>query len=200
MAVSTTKKVGYASTAAAAIIAAVVSVEGGWVNDPRDPGGETNHGITKAVAVAFGYTGSMKDLDVETATNIYITNYINKPGYGELITLSPAVGQKVVDAGVNAGTSRSSRWFQNSLNSLNRGGIDYPTIYVDGKVGAGTTNSYKALQKVRGKVRACEMVIKLMDAQQASHYMSLTNLSQYTPGWVDHRIGNVPLSKCKEEG
>jgi lysozyme family protein len=198
MAVSKKTVAGSAGGAVAAIVAAIFAVEGGYVNDPRDPGGETNHGVTVAVARDAGYTGAMKDLDLATATNIYVTNYINKPGYGELITLSPAVGQKLVDAGVNVGTARSSRWFQQSLNSLNRGGVDYASISVDGKVGPGTVRAYTQLQNKRGKVKACEMVIKLLDAQQSNHYTSLTNLSQYTPGWVDHRIGNVPLEKCRE--
>lgn len=186
------------STVVAAIVASVFAIEGGYVNNPKDPGGETNYGITKAVAVAYGYTGSMKELSKETATNIYVTNYINKPGYGDLITLSPAVGQKVVDAGVNAGTSRASLWLQGALNSLSRGGTDCPLLATDGKVGTGTTNGYKCLVRVRGKVKACELVIKLIDAQQSAHYMSLTNLSQFTVGWIDHRIGNVPLSRCSE--
>ena len=45
----------------------MIGHEGGYVNDPRDPGGETNHGVTKRVAVANGYTGSMKDLPLDTA-------------------------------------------------------------------------------------------------------------------------------------
>lgn len=192
------KVVGGTSGAVAAIVAAIFAVEGGYVNDPKDPGGETNHGITLATAQAAGYTGKMKDLDVSTATNIYITNYINKPGYGDLITLSPAVGQKVVDAGVNAGTSRSSTWFQQGLNSLSRGGVDYASITVDGKVGSASISAYKGLVNKRGKIKACEMMIKLLDAQQTTHYTSLTNLSQYTPGWIDARIGNVPLEKCRE--
>lgn len=198
MAISNLKKGVGASTAVAAIVAAIFAVEGGYVNDPKDPGGETNHGVTKAVAVNYGYTGSMKELPQETATNIYVTNYINKPGYGEIITLSPAVGQKLVDAGVNAGPARSSRWFQTALNSVNRGGKDYPPITVDGQVGSGTVQTYAALQRVRGKVGACELMLKLVDAQQASYYLSLTHLNVYTPGWVAHRIGNVPLSRCAE--
>lgn len=191
-------KVSIASTAAAAIVAAVLMKEGGYVNDPKDPGGETNHGITVAVARNAGYTGPMKDLSVDTAVNIYVTNYINKPGYGEIITLSPAVGQKLVDAGVNVGTSRSSTWFQQGLNSLSRGGVDYARVTVDGKIGPASIAAYQGLVKRRGKVKACELTIKLLDAQQTNHYMSLTNLSQYTPGWVDARIGNVPLEKCNE--
>lgn len=192
-------KLTLGSGAVLTILAAVFAGEGGYVNDPKDPGGETNHGITIAVARDYGYAGPMKELSKETATNIYLSNYINKPGYGDIITLSPAVGQKLVDAGVNTGTGRSSRWFQTSLNALNRGGKDYPNITVDGSIGLGSVNAYTALQKVRGKVKACEMVIKLMDAQQATHYMGLTKTPQYTPGWVDNRVGNVPLSKCKED-
>lgn len=193
------KKAGLGTTTVAAILAAIFAFEGGYVFDKNDPGGETNHGITKAVAVSYGYTGSMKALTQETATNIYVTNYINKPGYGDVITLSPAVGQKLVDAGVNAGPARSTRWFQFALNAVNRGGKDYPVIAVDGKMGKGTVAAYQSLQKVRGKVGACELVLKLVDAQQTMHYTSLTNLSMYTPGWVAHRIGNVPLSMCSED-
>jgi len=187
------------SGSAAAIIAAVVAHEGGYVNDPRDPGGETNRGVTISVARDYGYTGKMKDLSKETAANIYLTNYINKPGFGALITLSPAVGQKVVDVAVNTGAGRSARWFQSALNAFSRGGLDYPQVTVDGKIGEGTNATYISLQQKRGKVKACELVIKAMDAQQTNHYMSLTNLSQYTVGWVDNRIGNVPLSLCKED-
>lgn len=198
MTASNLKKGLGASTAVAAIVAAIFAVEGGYVNDPRDPGGETNHGITKRVAVANGYTGPMIALAPSVAEAIYTNEYIYSPGYDQVVELSPAVGHKVVDAGVNAGTSRSSRWLQTALNALNRGGKDYPPIYVDGRVGPSTVSAYKALQKVRGKVPACELILKLLDAQQAAHYMSLGHLNVYTPGWVAHRIGNVPLSRCKE--
>lgn len=202
MAISTTKKVGITGgigTVAAAIIAAIFSVEGGYSNDPKDPGGETNHGITKTVATQNGYTGAMKDLTQEMASSIYYKDYIEKPGFTPMLTISPVVTHKLVDAGVNAGPARSSRWFQLSLNSLNRGGKDYPQINVDGKVGAGTIRAYQSLQKVRGKVKACELTIKLLDAQQTTYYMGLTNLSQYMVGWMDNRIGNVPISRCQEE-
>lgn len=200
------KKVGLTG-ATAAILAAVFAMEGGLTTDPKDRGnwttgvigqGElkgTNFGIS---AMAFPSV-DIKNLTREQATNIYVTNYINKPGFGDIITLSPAVGQKVVDAGVNAGTSRSSRWFQQSMNHLSRGGVDFPQINVDGKIGAGTIQAFESLRRVRGKVRACELTLKLMDAQQATHYTSLVKTPQYIPGWIDHRISNVPLSKCQED-
>ena len=181
------------------IVAALFAVEGGYVFDPRDPGGETNHGVTKQVAVDAGYLGKMKDMTQEQAGNIYVTNYIAKPGYMGVIELSPAVGQKLVDAGVNAGPGRSSRWFQTALNSVNRGGIDYPTITVDGQIGQGSLTAYQSLQKVRGKRGACELILKMVDAQQTMHYLSLPHLNVYTPGWITNRIGNVPLSRCANE-
>lgn len=184
---------------AALIIAAVLNIEGGYVNDPKDPGGETNHGITVAVARQNGYKGSMKDLPAELAQQIYYQDYIVKPGFTPMVEIQPAVAEKLIDAGVNTGTTRPSRWFQSSLNTLSRGGIDYPQINVDGKVGPTTIGAYQSLERKRGAVKACELTIKLLDAQQATYYTSL-NMPTYQVGWLDNRIGNVPLSKCKDYG
>lgn len=191
-----TQKAGLSATAAA-IIGGILLVEGGYVNHPNDPGGETNYGITKNVATANGYYGPMNQMPKDFAWSVYYDQYLGKPGYDKLLAHSPAVVEELVDTAVNTGVSRSSTWFQKSLNSLNRGGRDYPAIAVDGKVGKQAIAAYAALERKRGRVAACEMVIKLMDAQQASHYMSLTKLNDFTPGWVAHRIGNVDLAKCK---
>ena len=194
MASATSKKLG---GVVGVILAAVFAVEGGYVNDSRDPGGETNHGITKKVAVAHGYTGDMRKLTQEAAASIYYEDYIAKPGFVPMIELAPAVAEELVDTAVNTGASKPSRWFQTALNSLSKGGTDYPMIEVDGKVGSKAIASYKALQKARGSVKACELVLKLLDSQQAVYYMSLDKLNVYTAGWVMNRIGNVPVSKCK---
>lgn len=198
MAITRGKIVGGIGAVVIAIIGSVVVTEGGYVNDPRDPGGETNHGVTVNVAREFGYKGPMKDLTKEQAFEIYNENYIKKPGFTGVIEQSHAVGEKLVDAGVNTGPARPSRWFQTALNALNRNQKDYADIQVDGKVGPASIAAYNSLVKVRGKVRACQLIVKLMDAQQAMHYLSLTNLEVYAPGWIDNRIGNVPLSKCNE--
>ena len=39
--------------------------EGGYVNHPRDPGGETNLGVTKRVYKEYGGLKDMKDLTVD---------------------------------------------------------------------------------------------------------------------------------------
>ena len=182
---------------AALIIAAVLNVEGGYVNNPKDPGGETNHGITVAVARDHGYTGDMKALTKDMAEEIYYQDYIVKPGFTKVVEIQPAVAHKLVDAGVNTGTVRPSRWFQQTLNDLSRKGADYPQINVDGKVGPATISAYQSLEQKRGKIKACELTIKMLDGYQATYYTSL-NMPTFTVGWIDNRIGNVPLSWCKE--
>ena len=44
------------------IIASKTDIEGGYVNDPDDKGGETCHGVTLTTAREYGYKGKMKDL------------------------------------------------------------------------------------------------------------------------------------------
>lgn len=188
---------GSLGAAVVAIVVGVFAVEQGYSNNPADPGGETNHGITVAVARQDGYTGPMRDLPKERAESIYIRNYVAGPGFEPVIAASPAVGQKLVDAGVNAGTSRASRWFQVALNHLSRGGQDYAQVTVDAKVGPQSMAAYRALERKRGRIKACELVLKLVDAQQATHYMSL-NKPMFIVGWADNRLGNVPLAHCAD--
>ena len=52
-----------------------VSLEGGYSNHAADRGGATDYGITEAVARENGYTGSMKDLPLSTAKEIYERRY-----------------------------------------------------------------------------------------------------------------------------
>lgn len=201
------KKYGTIGAAIAMIVGGVISLEGGFTTDPKDRGNWTTGVIgqgenkgTKYGISAMAYPKvDIKNLTKEKATALYVADYVVNPGFREVIALSPAVGEKLVDAGVNTGLSRSSRWFQQSLNSLSRGGQDFPTLTVDGKLGPSSVNAYAVLQNKRGKVKACELTLKLMDAFQTQHYVSLTNTPQYLPGWLDHRIGNVPLTKCGDE-
>lgn len=183
------------------VIGGVVAIEGGYVNDPNDRGGATNHGVTEQVARDNGYTGPMQSLPQGMAVDIYKRQYIDKPGFDRVLQLSPAVGTKLVDAGVNAGPGRVSRWFQQSLVDLSRDGRDYARPEVDGAIGGNTLAAYRALEAKRGKVKACELTLKLLDGYQTAHYTVLAkNPSQATflVGWLDHRVGNVPTARCAE--
>lgn len=188
---------GSVGAAALAILAGVLAIEGGYSDDPNDPGGKTNHGITEQVARDNGYQGDMRELPKEFAEQVYVGQYVAAPGFDKVIAMSPAVGEKLVDAGVNAGPGRAGRWFQQALNHLSRGGADYPQVDADGQIGPKTLTAYQALERKRGRLKACELVLKLVDAQQGAHYMSL-NKPTFIVGWADHRLGNVPLARCAD--
>src|SRR3546814_8286618 len=94
------------------ILTAVGLNEGGYVDQPNDPGGVTNHGVTEEVARADGFTGPMKDFPKEWANDIIFKGYIKEPGFLPIIEISPAVGEEIVDSAVNFGPHRPSCWFQ----------------------------------------------------------------------------------------
>lgn len=48
----------------------LVGNEGGYVNNPKDPGGATRWGVTQRVARASGYTGDMKEYPLEAARQV----------------------------------------------------------------------------------------------------------------------------------
>lgn len=127
--------------------------------------------------------------------SIYYKDYIEKPGYVPLLEIQPVVAEKLVDGAVNAGPGRASRWFQIGLNALNRDGKDYPDVVVDGQVGAKTIAAYQGLERARGRVKACELMLKVLDIQQGYHYLSL-KMETFTVGWIDNRIGQVDPKRC----
>lgn len=179
----------------------VLQTEGGFVDDANDSGGATNYGITERVARANGYTGSMEALPLDFAMQVYQRQYIYGPRFDLILQVSPAVGNKVIDAGINAGTGRAARWFQQSLNTLSRAGRDYARVAVDGAVGPATMRAYAALERRRGRVKACELMLKTFDGYQIAHYTQLAqgaaNASFYV-GWIDARIGNIGAARCAE--
>lgn len=182
-----------------AIIAGVLVVEGGYVNHPNDPGGETNYGITKSTAVSHGYTGSMVDLPKETAIEIYAESYVYKPNFIDVVNLSEPVGTKLVDMGVNVGTKRSAMWYQQSLNNFSRGCKDYSCITVDGNIGNNSLTAHKNLINKRGKVLSCKLLLRGLNTYQGSHYMGLTSLSSFNVGWFSNRINNIDERTCEDE-
>lgn len=180
------------------VIASVFGLEGGYSSHPADTGGTTMYGITESVARANGYTGPMIALPKETAQQIYEQSYVLGPKFDQVLLLSLPVGHKLIDAGVNVGTVRASRWFQIALNALSRAGKDYALVDEDGVIGPATLSAYQSLKEKRGAPEACRLVLKLLDVQQGHHYLSLTKHRDFTVGWLSNRIQNVPLEDCNE--
>ncbi len=180
------------------ILAAIISVEGIYSNDPYDPGQETKYGVTLRVARDYGYKGEMKDFTLEDAYFLYNKLYVQEPNFNLLVELDPAITHKLVDAGVNVGTKRVSTWFQKALNAYSNNGTSYPMISEDGVIGNNTLNAFKRLRTIRGNQQACELIIKALDSYQGSYYLSLKNHGRFMAGWLGKRVQNVPLDQCKE--
>lgn len=188
-------KRGGIAAAAVAMIAAVIAVEGGYVNHPSDPGGETNMGITKKVAVRNGYTGPMRTLPRSVAESIYYERYLVGPGYEPLIELDAAVTEELFNTTANMGPERPSRWFQWEINF--KCGA---RLAVDGRVGPATVAAFAACQRALGASDLCRSMLLALDDHQRAEYDRLVRVNPrlrvFHRGWIAHRIGNVDRRRC----
>ena len=90
----------------------IVAREGGYVNDPDDPGGATNFGVTihtmRRLGLDLDGNGRIDNRDVrkltrEQAIDIFIKHYFERPRIAELPRLvQPSVFDMYVNAGANA--------------------------------------------------------------------------------------------------
>ena len=94
------------------IAAEIVRREGGYVNDPDDPGGATNHGVTihtmRRLGMDLNGDGRIDVADVraltpDRAAAIYVKHYFEQPRINLLPKpLQPSVFDMQVNAGANA--------------------------------------------------------------------------------------------------
>ena len=99
--------------------------EGGYVNHPKDPGGETNLGVTKRVYEEHGGTKDMKELTVEDVAPIYKKGYWDKMKCDDLPS---GLDLCVFDFGVNAGPGRAAKYLQTLVITKADGGIGPMTL------------------------------------------------------------------------
>lgn len=99
--------------------------EGSYANHPDDPGGETMWGVTKRVAVAFGYTAPMRDMPRDTAKAIYRKQYWDAIQADQL---PDSARFEVFDAAVNSGVSQAVKWLQRAVGTNADGVIGAVTI------------------------------------------------------------------------
>lgn len=171
----------------------LLRVEGGYVNDPRDAGGETNWGVTIGTARLNGYAGSMKDMTKAQALEIYRNQYFYTPGFDAVALVLPSVAGELFDTGVNMGTGVASKFLQRLLNALNNQGKHYADIVVDGSIGHSTITALRALVKVRGDEDAEAVLLKGLNALQGARYVELAERREVNEaflfGWLMHRVG-----------
>ena len=107
--------------------------EGGYINHPKDPGGETNFGISKR---SYPYL-DIKNIKKEDAINIYFKDYWERFNY-HLIN-NTTIRNKVFDMGVLLGPRHSIDIFQKALSKF------YPTLNLDSRIGNITSRSANEL-------------------------------------------------------
>lgn len=173
------------------MLADLVKREGGYEDNAADKGGPTRYGITQQTARAFGYTGDMRMLPIETARQIYRQQYWVDPKFYDVSLRFPALAEKLFDCGVNMGPKVATRFLQRALNGLNRASSDYPDTLEDGSVGKMTLSALDAYRQHRGADGEA-VLLKLINAQQAVRYLGLCENDHtqeaFLYGWIANRV------------
>ncbi len=170
------------------IINGIIKVEGGYVNDPSDSGGETNFGVTVAVARANGYNGAMRDLPRSVAFDIYSAKYWDAVKGDDLVKLSEHVAEEVVDTSVNMGPKRAGKFLQRALNSLNNQAKLYPDLAVDGAIGPATVSALRGYLAERNEL----VLSRALNCLQGAYYIDLAERREkderFVYGWFKNRV------------
>ena len=147
----------------------VLKSEGGWVNHPSDPGGETNLGVTKRVWEEYvGHpVESLKKLTKDDVAPLYELKYW-RPCYCEV--LPRGLDFVVFSMGVNAGPGRSVKLLQQSIGCV-----------PDGVIGPRT-------RELISSSNGATLIAKFSETRR-EYYRSLKTFSIFGKGWlnrVDH--------------
>lgn len=173
-------------------ISAIIDVEGGYVDDPSDSGGETNFGITVAVARDWGYGGPMEHMPREVAYDIYVHKYWDALRLDDICDLSESIAHELADTGVNMGIGRAGTFLQESLNVFNRNEADYQDIAEDGQVGPMTIRCLKAFLDKRKLVGGEKVMTRALNALQGAFYIDLCQRrkkdERFVYGWFANRV------------
>jgi lysozyme family protein len=142
----------------------VLKSEGGWVNHPSDPGGETNLGVTKAVWEEYvGHSvKTMKGLTKDDVAPMYELKYW-RPCYCEV--LPRGLDFVVFSMGVNAGTGRSVKLLQQSLGCV-----------PDGVIGPRT-------RELISSSNGANLISKFSETRR-EYYRSLKTFPIFGRGWL----------------
>ena len=121
----------------------IVAREGGWADDPADPGGATNHGVTIGTLRRLGLdldrdgavtTADLRRLTAPQAAEVFLRHYFRAP---RIDRLPESLQATVFDMQVNAGT-QAIRLLQRVLTEMG-----FPCA-VDGVIGPRTVAAAQA--------------------------------------------------------
>lgn len=139
----------------------ILKHEGGYVNHPDDPGGETKYGISKRAYPDV----DIKGLTVEEAGEIYYKDYWCKVGCDDL---PEPVALMVFDAAVNMGIRRASKQLQRQAAAK-----------PDGVVGPMTIKAVRNAYRTSG-----EGFLHGLYKRRQDFYESLKTFNTFGRGWT----------------
>lgn len=125
----------------------VLKHEGGYVNDPRDPGGRTNLGVTQRAWE--GYVGRSVNEEFMRALTPFIVKPFYKTMYWDKIKgdhLPNGVDYAAYDLAVNSGTGRAAKYLQQIAG-----------VTADGAIGPKSLEAIKACDPEQTVQAICDM-------------------------------------------
>ena len=158
-----------------AAFARLMGNEGGYSNNPADPGGETMWGITARVARKHGYMGAMKDLPQEIAKQIAKIEYWDVLRADDLPF---EIAFQVFDIQYNGG--HASQWLQQAVG-----------VEVDGQIGAATLAAASAADP--------DKIVMLIDAARLKYLVQLAAWPSFGKGWVNRVADNLTYAALNKE-
>lgn len=162
------------------IIRDKTSIEAGYVDDPDDSGGITNHGVTQALAnqykttlkTKFGWDGNMRNLTTEMAFFIYKTHFWDKMKLDEVMKRSVFLADRLFDLGINAGKTVAVKNLQRYLNVMNNRQTYWKDIDADGAMGPKSLAALDAYIAKRGATGKDYLIDAMLD-MQSTYYIEL---------------------------
>jgi lysozyme family protein len=167
----------------------IVTREGGYVNDPDDPGGATKFGVTvhtlRRLGLDLDRDGGVDFKDVKLlsraqAVRIFLQHYYDKPGIAQLPEIIQA---SVFDMYVNAG-SKSVKILQDLLAQMGH------QVTRDGIVGPQTIEAARAAEAAAPKhladaygIARRNYYFRLADARPTSRKYAMTRAGG-KGGWI----------------
>lgn len=153
----------------------VLDLEGGYVNDPADPGGETNFGISKRAYPDVDIAALTRD----DAARIYYRDYWRPLRCGDL----PAdIALAVFDAAVNQGPSAAARMLQASAGAA-----------VDGAIGPATLSAVRRAWSADRRELLADYL-----SRRAARYATSPAFERFGRGWM-RRLFLVCLETQSED-
>lgn len=155
------------------IITAVLRREAGFVNDPDDPGGATNRGITlkrwrKYTGRPGASVAELRGITEAQARRFYLREHIVAPGFDAIS--NPPLRSLVVDCGVHHGTEDATRFLQEAVGGL----------VLDGIFGPKTRAAVNAADPLRVYLRVCGVRVR----DFGSLITVNPKLSKFAKGWT----------------